>query len=310
MSGLRDAGLEADLLLDRRRLKRRLVFWRVVAVLAVLGVLAYSAGRATPGGLPGARHVARVNVSGIIGSERRLIEAVRALAKDGSVVAVVLTVDSPGGSVAGGEGLHDALALVAAAKPLVAVMEGTAASAGYMISLPADRIFASNATLTGSIGVILETGSAGGLLEKLGLSADAIISGPLKDQPSFTHGLSPAGRDYLQGLVNNLFGQFVTMVAQARHLDEARVRQLADGRAYSGQQALALGLVDEIGGETEARAWLEKEKGVKADVPITDLKLGTFYERTIGATLGMIGQHFGLDTAVGVPMAVWSPSLL
>ncbi len=308
MSG-QNTGLEADLLLDRRRLKRRLVFWRVVAVLAVLGILAYAAGKGTPGSLPGTRHVARVNVSGIIGSERKLTEAVRALAKDGSVAAVVLTVDSPGGSVAGGEGLHDALALVAAAKPVVTVMEGTAASAGYMISLPAARIFASNATLTGSIGVILETGSAGSLLEKLGISADAIISGPLKDQPSFTHGLSPAGREYLQGLVNNLFGQFVTMVAQARHLDEARVRQLADGRAYSGQQALELGLVDEIGGEAAARTWLEKEKDVKADMPIVDLKLGSFYERTLGATLGLIGQRLGLQFPGAIPMALWTPSL-
>ena len=178
-----------------------------------------------------------------------------------------------------------------------------------MISLPAARIFASNATLTGSIGVILETGSAGGLLEKLGLSADAIISGPLKDQPSFTHGLSPAGRDYLQGLVNNLFGQFVTMVAQARHLDDAHVRQLADGRAYSGQQALELGLIDEIGGEAEARAWLEKEKDVKADVPIIDLKLGSLYERTVGATLGLVGQRLGLQLSGAVPMALWIPSL-
>ncbi len=255
------------------------------------------------------RHVARVNVSGIIGSERRLREAVRALAKDSSVAAIVLTVDSPGGSVAGGEGLHDDLAMVATVKPVVTVMEGTAASAGYMISLPAARIFASNATLTGSIGVILETGSAGGLLDKLGLSADAIISGPLKDQPSFTHGLSPAGRDYLQGLVNNLFGQFVTMVAQARHLDDAQVRHLADGRAYSGQQALELGLIDEIGGEAEARAWLEKEKDVKADMPITDLKLGSFYERTVGATLGLIDQRLGLGLTNGEPLAIWRPEL-
>ena len=226
------------------------------------------------------------------------------------MAAVVLAVDSPGGSVAGGESLHDALARVAAAKPVVAVMGGTAASAGYMISLPAARIFAGNATLTGSIGVILETGNAAGLLDKLGLSAEAIISGPLKDQPSFTHGLSPAGRAYLQGLVGDLFGQFVTMVAQSRHLDEARVRELADGRAYSGRQALALGLVDEIGGEPEARAWLAREKSVATGLPIRDLKVGTWYERTVGATMGLVSQRLGLDSAVGLPMAIWSPALV
>ncbi len=252
----------------------------------------------------------RVSVSGVITSNRKLIEAVSALAKDQDVAAVLLAVDSPGGSVSGGESLHDALDRVAAAKPLVTVMGGTAASAGYMISLPAARIFASQATLTGSIGVILETGNAGGLLDKLGLTAEAIISGPLKDQPSFTHGLSPAGRDYLQGLVGDLFGQFVTMVAQARHMDEATVRALADGRAYSGRQALALGLVDEIGGEPEARAWLENNRQVAANLPIEDLKLGSFYDRTVGATLGLLGDRLGLTTATGVPMAVWTPELV
>jgi protease-4 len=133
--------------------------------------------------------------------------------------------------------------------------------------------------------VILETGNVGGLLDKLGVSAEAIISGPLKDQPSFTHGLSPEGRTYLQALVMDMYGQFVTMVATARHLDEARVRALADGRAYTGRQALQLGLVDEIGGEPEARAWLERERQVSAALPVSDLKLGSLYERTIGATL-------------------------
>ena len=303
-------GLEADLLVDRRRLKRRLFFWRVLAVLLLLGAVGYGVAGSRSGMLPGTTHVTRVAISGVITADRRLVEAISALAKDSSVAAVVLAVDSPGGSVSGGESLHDALARVAAAKPLVAVMGGTAASAGYMISLPADRIFASNATLTGSIGVILETGNAAGLLDKLGLSAEAIISGPLKDQPSFTHGLSPAGRDYLQGLVVDLFGQFVTMVAQARHLDEARVRELADGRAYTGRQALALKLVDEIGGEPEARTWLENEKGVKADLPISTLRVGSFYDRTFGATLRLFGSRLGLDTAAGVPMAIWSPDLV
>ena len=305
--------LEADLLLDRRRLKRRRVLWRVIAVLAVLGLIGLAVAGAQTGGFAGLsaeQHVTRVSVSGIISSDRRLIEAVSALAKDSSVSAVVLAVDSPGGSVAGGESLHDALERVAAAKPLVTVMGGTAASAGYMISLPAARIFASNATLTGSIGVILELGNAAGLLDKLGISAEAIISGPLKDQPSFTHGLSPAGRDYLQGLVGDLFGQFVTMVSQARHLDEAHVRQLADGRAYTGRQAIGLGLVDEIGGEPEARAWLAKEKGVSADLPIRLLRVGTWYDRTVGATMGLISQQLGLDSATGEPMAIWSPALM
>ena len=259
----------------------------MVAVLAVVVAAIAAGGSQVFSGAVG-QHITRVTVSGIITNNRKLVDAVNALAKDRSVAAVLLSVDSPGGSVAGGESLHDALVRVAAVKPLVTVMGGTAASAGYMISLPANRIFASNATLTGSIGVILETGNVGGLLDRLGIASEAIISGPLKDQPSYTHALSPAGRTYLQGLVGDLFGQFVTMVATARHMDEARVRELADGRAYTGQQALGLGLVDEIGGEAEARTWLAREKKIAATLPVTDLKLGSLYDRTIGATLGAL----------------------
>ena len=304
-------GLEADLLIDRRRLKRRLVFWRLVAVLAVLAAAAYALRNASPAALAG-KHVTRVTVSGIITEDRKLLDALDGLAHDNSVAAVLLAVDSPGGSVAGGESLHDALERIAATKPLVTVMGGTAASAGYMISVPAARIFASNATLTGSIGVILETGDVGGLFDKLGIESTPIVSGPLKDQPSYTHPLSPAGHDYLQALVGDLFGQFVTIVAQGRHMDEAKVRDLADGRAYDGRQALALGLVDEIGGERAARAWLAKEKSVSESLPVEDLKLGSLYQRTFGSAIERIDGWLGLrlSLATGVPMALWSPALL
>ncbi len=299
-------GLEADLLLDRRRLKRRLFFWRAAAVLLAIAAVAVAGGgklRSVAG-----QHVERVSVTGIITQNRKLIEAVDALGKYASVAAVIVSVDSPGGSVSGGESLHNALVKLAAAKPVVTVMGGTAASAGYMISLPAARIFASDATLTGSIGVILETGNAAGLLDKLGLSAEAIISGPLKDQPSFTRGLTPEGRTYLQALVMDMYGQFVTMVATARHLDESRVRELADGRAYTGRQAHGLGLVDEIGGEPEARAWLERERQVAATLPVQDLKLGSLYERTIGATLDGLWPS-ALTQLVPQPgaWALWRP---
>jgi len=226
----------------------------MAAVVAVVAAGVAVAGRA--GSLPaaGVRHVARVNLTGVITEDTKLLQAVTDLAKDANVPAVIVSIDSPGGSVAGGESLRAALIRVAAAKPVVAVMRGTAASAGYMVALPAARIFARDATLTGSIGVILQTGEVSGLLGKLGASAEAITSGPLKDQPSLTRGLTLQGREYLHGLVDDMYDQFVGMVAEARHMEPTRVRELADGRAYTGRQAQKLGLVDEIGGELEARA--------------------------------------------------------
>ncbi len=167
----------------------------------------------------GGAHLARLTVSGVISDDRKLDEAVTKLADNDSVKALIVAIDSPGGSVAGGEGLHDAIARVAAKKPVVAVMGGTAASAGYMIAVPAARIFAREATLTGSIGVLLETGEVSGLLKSIGVNAEAITSGPLKDQPSLIRPLTQQGRDVLQGLVMDMYDQFVGMVASGRHMD-------------------------------------------------------------------------------------------
>jgi protease IV len=225
-------------------------------------------------------------VSGIITDDRKLNETVTKLADDDSVKALIVAINSPGGSVAGGEALHDAIAHVADKKPVVAVMGGTAASAGYMVAVPAARIFAREATLTGSIGVLLETGEVSGLLKSIGVNAEAITSGPLKDQPSFTKPLSPEGREVLQGLVLDMYDQFVGMVAGGRHMDPARVRELADGRAYTGRQALKLGLVDAIGGEPDARLWLADQKGIAADLPVEDVSTSSLAARAFSSSLG------------------------
>ena len=303
--------LETDLLLDRRRLKRRLVFWRVFAVVAL--VVAALAGLRGAGLTPEGAHIERVTVNGLITDDRKLTQAVNGLADDDRVKAVIVSIDSPGGSVAGGETLHDAIARVAAKKPVVVTMGGLAASAGYMIAVPASRIFARESTLTGSIGVLLQTGDISSLLGKLGINAEIIRSGPLKDEPSLVRPLSPEGKVVLQGLVNDMYDQFVDMVATGRHLDPAKVRSLADGRAYTGHQALGLGLVDAIGGEREARDWLTSAKGVPTGLPVQDLSDGGIASHALAGELGMvvldvwktlISQSVSLDGA----LAVWQRS--
>jgi protease-4 len=300
--------LETDLLLDRRRLKRHLLLWRGFAVLAVLAaVLVALRGVQSP--LREA-HVERLTVSGIITDSRKLNEAVGKLADESSVKALIVSIDSPGGSVAGGEGLHDAIARVAAKKPVVAVMGGTAASAAYMIAVATDRIFAREATLTGSIGVLLETGEVSGLLDKIGITSEVIVSGPLKNQPSFTRPMSPEGRQVMQALVMDMYDQFVGMVAAGRHMDADKVHSVADGRAYTGRQALKLGLVDQIGDENDAREWLAQAKGVAADLPVNDLSTEGLTRRLLSSSLGwmldglwksLLSQGVMLDGA----WAVW-----
>ncbi len=300
--------LEVDLILDRRRLKRRLIFWRVAAVLALVAcALVVVAPRLSIGG-----RVARLNIRGVITDDRQMVRAIDEAGRDSQVRAMIVAIDSPGGSVAGGESLHAAIARVAAKKPVVAVMGGTAASAGYMVAMPAARVFARESTLTGSIGVLLQTGEVSGLLSSLGITAETITSGPLKDQPSFTRPLSDPGRAVLHGLVMDMYEQFVAIVAAGRKMPADRVRELADGRAYTGRQALKLGLIDAIGGEAEARAWLAETQGVAASLPAVDLDGRGLAERALGDSLAgaldfvmktLLSQGVRLDGA----WAVWQP---
>jgi len=300
--------LETDLLMDRRRLKRRLVFWRCLAVgLAALAVLAAldSLGMSW-----GGAHVARLTLSGMISDDRRVNEALARIARDGDAKALIVSINSPGGTVVGGEALYRSLSAVALKKPVVTVMGTVAASAGYMAALPAQRIFAAEGTVTGSIGVLLQTGELSGLLDKVGITAEAITSGPLKNQPSLTAPMTPAGRQVMHGLVMDMYDQFVERVAAGRNMPIERVRELADGRAYTGRQAVALGLIDAIGGEAEARAWLANDKGVPASLPTEDVTTGSIASRAVSTSLvqivgsvwkALISQSVSLDGG----MAVW-----
>jgi protease-4 len=222
---------------------------------------------------------------------------------------VLLHLDTPGGAVAGGEGIHDAVAELAATKPVVSVMDGVAASAGYMIAVAAPHIVARESTLTGSIGVLMEFGDVSGLLEKLGIKADQLVSGSLKGQPSFTQPLSGPGRDYLQALIMDLYDQFVQIVAKGRHMDPAKVRSLADGRAYSGRQALANGLVDEIGGERAAVAWLEKSRHVTSGLPVDDVLKGTWTQRMMQGSIEQLIVSARQSLRVDGVLALWQPSI-
>lgn len=267
--------LEPDLLLDRRRLKRKLAFWRTTFILGVVLALALLFG---PSGLVpgtaalGGQHVTRLTLSGAISEDRRTLRLLDAVARDDGSRALLVMINSPGGSVAGGEAFHAAIARVrAAGKPVVAIMGGTAASAGYMVALPAHRIFARESTLTGSIGVLLQSFEVSELLESLGVRPESITSGPLKDQPSPFRPLTEEGRAALAAVVQDMQAQFVAMVAAGRNMPEPRVREVADGRVMTGRQALALGLLDAIGGEAEARAWLAEHHSIPGDLRVRDL---------------------------------------
>jgi protease-4 len=248
-------------------------------------------------------------VQGFITDDRRLLEAVDRAARDDSVRALIVAIDSSGGSVAGGEALHAAIARFRErGKPVVATLAGTAASAGYMAALPAEHVLAREATLTGSIGVILQSFDISDLLDRLGVRPEVIASGPLKDQPSPLRALSPEGRASLARVVADIHDQFVAMVAAGRRLPPERVREIADGRIVTGREALALGLVDAIGGEREARAWLALQRDVPDDLPMREIDLRSGAERALSLAVGgfvktLISEWLAVDAV----RAVWQP---
>jgi protease-4 len=266
--------LDADLIVDRRRMRRKLTFWRVVAVLvAIAGVVALAATMRRGEVLTaGGDYIARVKITGLIRNDQDRADSLEKLAKSGAK-AVIVHVDSPGGTTAGSEQLHNSLRQVAAAKPLVVVIDGLAASGGYIAAMSADHIVAQGTSLVGSIGVILQYPNVADLLKTIGVQVESVKSTPLKAAPNGYEPTSPEARAALESLVKDSYDWFRGMVRDRRKMDEATLQRVTDGRVFTGRQAIELKLVDALGNEKTAIEWLAREKGLKGDTPVRDWQL-------------------------------------
>jgi protease-4 len=266
--------LDADLIVDRRRMRRKLTFWRVVAVLIAIAAVVALAATARRGNVltAGGDYIARVKVSGLIRNDQERVESLEKLAKS-SAKAVIVHIDSPGGTTAGSEQLHGALRGVAAAKPMVVVVDGLAASGGYIAAMSADHIIAQETSLVGSIGVLFQYPNVGELLKVVGVKIEEIKSSPLKAAPNGYEPTSPEARAAIEALVKDSYAWFRSMVSERRKMDGAALETVTDGRVFTGRQGLALRLVDQLGNEKTAVAWLATEKGLKADTPVRDWQL-------------------------------------
>lgn len=264
--------LPSDYLVDRWRLSRRVSFWRWATAAALLlavvvGALRF-AGSATPGHLT--PHIARVSISGVIVGDDATLKLIRDVA-DSRASGVILKISSPGGTTTGAEVLYEELRRLAAKKPVVAEVGTLAASGGYIAALGADGIVAQGNSLVGSIGVLFEFPNVSKLLDKVGVQVETVKSSPLKASPNGFEPTSDAARAALASLVADSFTWFKGLVQERRHLSDAELAAVADGRVFTGRQGIANKLVDKLGGEREAVAWLET-KGVAKDLPIRDWK--------------------------------------
>ena len=275
--------INADVLLDRIQLKQKLRKWQIItaliaiAAVSALGYAISGAGQTNDKGEVNVGetskdYIARINVDGVIASDLYRDKVLRKLVKDKHAKALILAIDSPGGTTGGSEELYDQIREISAAgKPVAVTMKTLAASGGYMTALGGDRIWAYNGTITGSIGVLMESPEFTGLAEKLGVTFNTVKSSELKASPSPFEKMTPKAKDAIQGLINSFYGVFVDMVAERRHLPHDKALALADGRVYTGTQAAANGLIDEIGGEKEALAWLHKDKKIAANLKVEDV---------------------------------------
>ncbi len=264
--------LDADNIVDRRRLRRKLTFWRVLAFLAViLAVIITAAVVSDPRrGLTGSRgEIARLSIRGLIRGDTERVESIERLGRS-SVKAVVVHVDSPGGTTAGSEQLHDALRRLAARKHMVVVVDGLAASGGYIAAISADHIVAQGTSLVGSVGVLFQYPNFTDLLKSIGVKVEEIKSSPLKAAPNGFEPTSPEARAAIEAIVMDSYAWFRGLVQERRHLDGDLVGRVADGRVFTGRQALDLKLVDELGDEKSAIAWLAKQYGIDPNTPVRD----------------------------------------
>ncbi len=301
---------DADGIVARRRLRRWLAFWRVSALVVgaalVLAVVAVVTDFDPIGDRP---HILRVTVSGIVFDDPSILGGLEQAAEDDATRAVLVIIDTPGGTTTGGESIYRELRRISeSGTPVVAVIRTVGASAGYMVALAADRIYALETSITGSIGVLLETAEVSKLLDRLGVSAETFRSAPLKGQPSLFQPLDERTRVATQSLIDDVYDWFLEVFAERRGLPVETARGLADGRAYTGRQALSLNLIDSIGGEREALAWLVETQGISGDTPVIDLERDdnpeTFFDLVTGlAKKTLLSERLRLDGL----MSVWHP---
>jgi protease-4 len=289
--------LDSDVIVDRRRMRRKLTFWRVAAALLAIAAVVTIAVVASPSGrgaLTASGSIARIQIDGLIRSDNERVEALERLEKS-SAAAVVVHINSPGGTTAGSEQLYDALTRLKAKKPMVVVVEGLAASGGYIAALASDHIVAQQSSLVGSIGVLFQFPNFTGLMKTVGVQVEEVKSSPLKAAPNGFEPTSPEARAALEALVKDSYAWFRGLVKERRGMDDGLLDKVADGRVFTGRQSVELRLVDQIGDEKTAVAWLVAEKKIKSDLPVRDYKLApkfgdlTFLRTAASITLDALG---------------------
>jgi protease-4 len=303
--------LDSDALIDRRRLKRRLSTWRVLAILAIVAAIGFATVRTMDDGVGlGRSYIARVTVNGLITDSRARHDLLTKLKNDKAVKAVIVAVDSPGGTTSGGEALYEDLRALAEAKPVAAVFGTVAASAAYLGGIATDYIVARGNTITGSVGVIFQAAEVTDLLGKIGVKVEEIRSGKYKAKPSPFTPLDEDSRKISEELVKESQEWFVNLVLQRRKNASAIVDDVKTGRIYTGRQAAQNGLVDALGDEKTAIKWFTDVRQVPKGLKVVDRKTerggpADFLQGAINQLAVRLGLASPLEAAIASQLEFW-----
>lgn len=303
--------ISPDYLIERKHHKKSIIRWKLFS-LALLLVVISLWGNATPSSnfmnllknntsISNSKeaYIARIKIHDVIMDDLPRLEKIQALIDDQNVKAIIVSINSPGGSVVGSETLYNKFKQAAKQKPVVAVLDSVAASGGYLAALGTNYIIAHNGTITGSIGVIIQTAEITELAKAIGVKFESFKSNPLKALPNMTEKTSEEARESIMDVVYSTHEYFIEQVSLSRNIPKERIRAIADGKIFSGPQALELGLVDMIGSYEDAVNWLHQKQNISQKLQIVDIEL-QFKEKLIDLLLdGMRSKISNIFNASG-----------
>ncbi len=318
--------IDPETIADRRRLRRKLSFWRIAGfagLIAAVAAVGYAAAdRMGYGAVQ--QQIARISIDGLItGNQQRMADLMERVGDSSLVSGVVISINSPGGTTTGSEELYRNIRRLSEKKPVVTFVDGTAASGGYITAIASDYIVARETSLVGSIGVLFQYPDLSGLMNTVGVRVEEVKSSPLKAEPSPFKPTSPEARAALQQVVGDTYEWFKNLVRERRRLSESELAAASTGQVFNGRQGVPMKLVDRLGSERDAVAWLETEKGVPRNLPVRDWKPRSGRDFSILATAATTVDLLGFervaqalrraDTHVEAAqldglLAVWHPS--
>lgn len=297
--------INPEYLIERKNHKLQIRNWKIISICLIFVILLLNLrffnNITQMQGIPSADYIGSVLIDGIIYEDPKRDARLEKLVDDDSVKALIVNVNSPGGTIVGAEKIYNILRKISQKKPVSIVMGSLAASGGYLISIAGDYIVSHNGTITGSIGVIFQSAEVTELANKLGIKFDSFKSSPLKAVPNPTEKVTQEVYEVTMQSVKDSYEFFVELVSERRNIPIEQVQQIADGRVYTGRQALKLHLIDAIGNEDTALQWLKEVKKISNDLKVQEIKLkpepkfiDVFFENLDNLVPNLMQKMYGL----------------